>query len=84
MIIKKHLVFNPLTGQYTYFDNKDDVAPAILKNALELYYTQSLNAHYKIVYVNEDGVEYNNPEGDNGTEIPEELLKAEIEKINAQ
>jgi hypothetical protein len=81
-LTKKYLVFNPLVGQYTYFDNKNDVAPAIIKNALELYYAQSLNAYYKVVYVNEDGVEYDNPEGRNGTEIPEDLLLAAIQEIN--
>lgn len=81
-MIEKYLVFNPLTGQYKYLDNKNEVAPEILKNALELYYVQSLNAHYKIVYVNEDGVEYDNPEGKNGTEIPEDLLLAAIKEID--
>lgn len=60
---KKHMVFNPMTGGYTYFDNESDVEPQILKNALEMYYANSYGAHHKIVYVDENGVEFENPEG---------------------
>ena len=32
----KHLVYNALTGEYTYYDNKEDVAPNILKNIINI------------------------------------------------
>lgn len=82
MITEKHIVFNCLTGQYIYFDSKEEVAPAILKNALDLYYAQSSGVHYKVVYVDEYGHEYEDANGNNGTEIPAELLTQEIAKIN--
>ena len=78
----KHLVYNALTGEYTYYDNKEDVAPNILKNIINLYYTQSHNAHYKVVYVDENGYEYDNAEGHNGTELPEDLMLMAIKEIN--
>jgi hypothetical protein len=82
MIIEKHIVFNCLTGQYIYFDAKEEVAPAIIKNALDLYYAQTSGVHYKVVYVDENGREYQNVNGDNGTELPKELLAEHISKIN--
>jgi hypothetical protein len=82
MITEKHIVFNCLTGQYIYLDYKEEVAPAIVKNALDLYYAQTLGVHYKVVFVDEHGHEYENSNGDNGTEIPVELLAQEIVKIN--
>lgn len=82
MIIEKHIVFNCLTGQYIYFDAKEEVAPAIIKNALDLYYAQTSGVHYKVVYVDENGREYKNVNGDNGTELPKELLAEYISKIN--
>lgn len=82
MIEEKHIVFNCLTGQYEYLTSKDEVAPAIIKNALDLYYAQSSGVHYKVVCVDEHGHEYEDTNGKNGTEIPAELLAQEISKIN--
>jgi len=82
MITEKHLVFNALTGQYTYLENKEDVAPLVVQYALELYYAQTSNLYYRAAFVDEHNYEYLNENGDNGTEIPLELLTNEINKIN--
>jgi hypothetical protein len=82
MITEKHIVFNCLTGQYVYFDSKEEVASAIIKNALDLYYTQTSGFHYKVVYVDETGREYENTNSDQGAELPEELLAEYVGKIN--
>jgi hypothetical protein len=81
-MIEKYLVYNPLTAQYSYSVNKEEVAELLLKFALEFYYFHSLGAHCIPVYVNEDGVEYSNPEGDNGTELPDDLLKEALKSID--
>lgn len=82
MIEEKHLVFNCLTGQYKYLTSKDEVADHILKNALELYFSQTHGVHYRCVCVDEHGHEYENKLGDNGTEIPAELLAEALAKLN--
>jgi|Laugresu1bdmlbsd_1035121.scaffolds.fasta_scaffold00155_24 hypothetical protein len=83
MIEEKHIVFNCLIGQYEYLASKDDVASRILKNALELYYSQTRGVHYRCVYIDEHGYEYESKDGgDNGTEIPPELLAEALNKIN--
>jgi hypothetical protein len=81
-MIEKYLVFNPLTAQYSYSVNKEEIAELVLKYALEFYYFHSHGEHCKTVYVDENGVEYNNPEADNGTELPEYLLKEALKSIN--
>lgn len=82
MITKKHLVFNALTGQYTYLENKEDVAPLVIQYALELYYSQTSNLYYRAAFVDEHNHEFMDESGENGTEIPIELLNIAIGKIN--
>ena len=82
MITKKHLVINPLTGQYTYLENKEDVAPLVIQYALELYYSQTSNLYYRTAFVDEHNHEFMDDSGENGTEIPLELLNQAIGKIN--
>lgn len=82
MITEKHLVFNVLTGQYTYLENKEDVAPLVVQYALELYYAQSRNLYYRSAFVDENNYEFLNENGDNGTEIPAELLAQAVDKVN--
>lgn len=82
MIEEKHIVFNCLTGQYDFLSSKDEVASRILKNALELYFAQTNGVHYRSVFVDENNYEYQNMNGDNGTEIPPELLIETANKIN--
>lgn len=81
-MIEKYLVFNPLTAQYSYSVNKEEVSELLLKFALEFYYFHSHGAHCKTVYVDENGAEYDNPQGHNGTEIPDDLLKEALKSIN--
>ena len=83
MITKKHLVLNVLTGQYTYLENKEDVAPLVVQYALELYYTQTSNLYYRAAFVDEHNHEFMDESGENGTEIPPELLAQAIGKVNA-
>jgi len=83
MITKKHLVFNALTGQYTYLENKEDVAPLVVQYALELYYAQTRNLYYRAAFVDEHNHEFMDESGENGTEIPPELLAEAIGKVNA-
>jgi hypothetical protein len=82
MITKKHLVLNALTGQYTYLENKEDVAPLVVQYALELYYVQTSNLYYRAAFVDEHNHEFMDESGENGTEIPPELLAKAIGKIN--
>jgi hypothetical protein len=83
MITEKHLVLNALTGQYTYLENKEDVAPLVVQYALELYYTQTRNVYYRAAFVDEHNHEFMDESGENGTEIPPELLAEAIGKVNA-
>jgi hypothetical protein len=83
VITKKHLVLNVLTGQYTYLENKEDVAPLVVQYALELYYTQTSNLYYRAAFVDEHNHEFMDESGENGTEIPPELLAQAIGKVNA-
>jgi hypothetical protein len=82
MITEKHLVLNALTGQYTYLESKEDVAPLILQYALEMYYAQTSNLYYRAAFVDEHNHEFMDESGVNGAEIPPELLAAAIGKIN--
>lgn len=82
MITQKHLVLNGLTGQYTYLENKEDVAPLIIQYALEMYYAHTKNLYYRTAFVDEHNHEFMDESGTNGTEIPPELLTAAVQKIN--
>lgn len=82
MITEKHLVLNALTGQYTYLENKEDVAPLVVQYALDLYYAQTSNLYYRAAFVDEHNHEFMDESGENGTELPPELLANAINKIN--
>jgi hypothetical protein len=82
VITKKHLVLNALTGQHTYLENKEDVAPLVVQYALDLYYAQTSNLYYRTAFVDEHNYEYMDESGKNGAEIPPELLADAIRKIN--
>jgi hypothetical protein len=82
MITEKHLVLNALTGQYAYLENKEDVAPLVVQYALELYYAQTSNLYYRVAFVDEHNHEFMDESGQNGTEIPADLLNKAIGEIN--
>jgi len=82
MITEKHLVLNALSGQYTYLESKADVAPLVVQYALELYRAQTNNLYYRAAFVDEHNHEFLNENGDNGTEIPADLLNKAIKEID--
>jgi hypothetical protein len=78
----KYAVFNPLTGQYTKVDTKDEVNSVIAQNIIEFYKAHSHTYSVSEIQVDENGNEtWVVP--NNGTELPQEYIdqiKAGISK----
>jgi hypothetical protein len=43
MIMEKHLIYNPITGEHLSFSTKEEIYPVILDLALNLFYMQTNN-----------------------------------------
>jgi hypothetical protein len=73
-MITKYAVFNPLTGQYTKVDTKEESYNTLVQNVLEMY---KVNSH--IHTITELQVDENGNETwistDNGAELPAEYLE---------
>lgn len=72
-MITKYAIFNPLNGQYTKVDKKEEAYNVLVQNVLEMY-----KAHSHVHTITEIQVDENGNETwssvDNGTELPQEYI----------
>ena len=72
-MITKYAVFNPLNGQYTKVDTKEECYSVTVQNVIEFYKAHSSIYHISEIQVDEDGNETWSSI-DNGTELPKEYI----------
>jgi hypothetical protein len=83
MIMEKHLIYNPITGEHLSFDTKEEIYPVILNLALELFYAQTRNCFYRVAKIDENGFEtMENAEQPATADIPQDLLNQALQKLN--
>jgi hypothetical protein len=70
----KYAVFNPLNGQYTKADTKEEAYSIIVNNVLELYKVHSNNYSISTIEIDANGNE-TWVSADNGTELPAEYIE---------
>lgn len=72
-MITKYAVLNPLNGQYTKVDTKEEAYSAVVQNILEFYKAHVHNTPITELHVDENGNE-TWVVVDNGTELPAEYM----------
>lgn len=82
MIMEKHLIYNPITGEHLSFDTKEEIYPVILNLALELFYSQTRNCFYRVAKVDENGFEVIANVEQPTADIPQELLEHILQKLH--
>lgn len=73
-MITKYAVFNPLNGQYTKVDTKEQCYSVTAQNVIEFYKAHSNMYHISEIQVDENGNE-TWAVADNGTELPSEYIE---------
>lgn len=72
-MITKYAIFNPLNGQYTKVDTKEEAYNVIVQNVLEMYKAHS-HVHTITELQIDDGGNETWVTQNNGTELPQEYL----------